>query len=113
MNAFAALGFAYFLFTLLSSAVLIAAFRGRFDASARYILFSELCMFLSCGLLIMLNVRVAPVNPLTIWFPNFAVLASELAILYGLLSITRKIEKKWFVFAVITLAGFIIPLFIF
>jgi len=105
MNAFAALGFAYFLFTLLSSAVLIAAFRGRFDASARYILFSELCMFLSCGLLIMLNVRVAPVNPLTIWFPNFAVLASELAILYGLLSITRKIEKKWFVFAVITLAG--------
>jgi hypothetical protein len=41
MNAFAALGFAYFLFTLLSSAVLIAAFRGRLDASARYILFSE------------------------------------------------------------------------
>ena len=105
MNAFAALGFAYFLFTLLSSAVLIAAFRGRLDASARYILFSELCMFLSCGLLIMLNVRAAPVNPLTIWFPNFAVLASELAILYGLLSISKKLDAKWFVMAVIGIAG--------
>jgi len=104
MNAFAALGLAYLLFTLFSSSVLIAAFRTRLDASARYILFSELCMFLSCGLLIMVNTGAAPVNPFTIWIPNFAILASELAILYGILSTTKKMDKKWFALAIIALA---------
>lgn len=105
MNAFAALCFAYLLFTLLSSSALIAAFRTRLDASARYILFSELCMFLSSGLLILVNIRAAPVNPFTIWIPNFAVLASELAILYGMLSTTKYMDKKWFALAIIALAG--------
>ena len=104
MNAFAALGLAYLLFTLFSSSVLIAAFRTRLDASARYILFSELCMFISCGLLIMVNTGAAPVTPFTIWVPNFAILASELAILYGILSITKKMDKKWFALAIIALA---------
>ena len=62
-------------------------------------------MFLSCGLLIMVNTEAAPVTPFTIWIPNFAILASELAILYGILSTTKKMDKKWFAFAIIALAA--------
>ncbi|MDP3620543.1 MAG: hypothetical protein Q8R65_01305, partial [Polynucleobacter sp.] len=75
------------------------------DASARYILFSELCMFLSSGLLILINIQAAPVHAFTIWIPNFAVLASELAILCGILSITKKMDKKWFALAIIVVAA--------
>jgi signal transduction histidine kinase len=103
MNSFAALGLAYFLFTLISSGLLIAAFRTRLDLSARYLLFSELCMVISCGVIFLVNINIAPVNAITIGIPNFAALASELAILYSTLSITKKMDKKWLVLGVFAL----------
>jgi signal transduction histidine kinase len=108
MNAFAALGLAYFLFTLISSGLLITAFRARLDPSARYLLFSELCMVISCGVIFLVNIEVAPVNAITIGIPNFAALASEAAIFYSTLSITKKMNKKWLVLAVATLSALII-----
>jgi len=105
MNSFAALGLAYFLFTLISSGLLIAAFRTRLDLSARYLLFSELCMVISCGVIFLVNINIAPVNAITIGIPNFAALASELAILYSTLSITKKMNKKWLVLGVATLGA--------
>ena len=108
MNSFAALGLAYFLFTLISSGLLIAAFRTRLDLSARYILFSELCMVISCGVIFLVNINGAPVNGITIGIPNFAALASEAAILYSTLCITKKMDKKWLVLGVIALAAFTI-----
>jgi signal transduction histidine kinase len=104
MNSFAALGLAYFLFTLISSGVLITAFRARLDPSARYLLFSELCMVISCGVIFLVNVNAAPINAITIGIPNFAVLVSEAAIFYSTLSITKKMDKKWLVLTV-TLLG--------
>ena len=100
MNAFAALGLAYFLFTLISSGLLIAAFRARLDLSARYLLFSELCMVISCGVIFLVNINVAPINAITIGIPNFAAPASEAAILYSTLSITKKMDKKWLVLGI-------------
>ena len=105
MNSFAALGLAYFLFTLISSGLLIAAFRTRLDLSARYLLFSELCMVISCGVIFLVNINIATVNAITIGIPNFAALASELAILYSTLSITKKMNKKWLVLGVATLGA--------
>jgi len=103
MNSFAALGLAYFLFTLISSGLLIAAFRTRLDPSALYLLFSELCMVISCGVIFLVNINIASVNAITIGIPNFAALASELAILYSTLSITKKMNKKWLVLGVTVL----------
>lgn len=105
MNSFAVLGLAYFLFTLISSGLLIAAFRTRLDSSARYFLFSELCMVISCAIIFLLNVNAVPVNAFTIGIPNFAALASEVAILYSTLCITKKMNKKWFVLGVATLGA--------
>jgi signal transduction histidine kinase len=100
MNAFAALGLAYFLFTLISSGLLIAAFRARLDLSARYLLFSELCMVISCGVIFLVNINVVPISAITIGIPNFAALASEAAILYSTLSIAKKMDKKWLVLGI-------------
>ena len=100
MNSFAALGLAYLLFTMISSGLLIAAFRARLDPSARYLLFSELCMVISCGVIFLVNINVAPINAITIGIPNFAAPASEAAILYSTLSITKKMDKKWLVLGV-------------
>lgn len=108
MNSFAALGLAYFLFTLISSGLLIAAFRSQLDLSARYMLFSELCMVISCGVIFLVNINGAPVNGVTIGIPNFAALASEVAILYSTLCITKKMEKKWLVLGITALAAFTI-----
>ena len=105
MNSFAVLGLAYFLFTLISSGFLIAAFRTQLDSSARYFLFSELCMVISCAVIFLVNVNAVAVNGLTIGIPNFAVLASEVAILYSTLCIVKKMNKKWFMFGVIALAA--------
>lgn len=103
MNSFAALGLAYFLFTLISSGLLIAAFRKRLDPSARYFLVSELCMVISCGVLFLININFIPVNAITIGIPNFAAPVAEVAIMYSFLSIVRKVDKKWFTFAILAL----------
>jgi signal transduction histidine kinase len=108
MNSFAALGLAYFLFTLISSGLLIAAFRARLDLSARYLLFSELCMVISCGVIFLVNINAAPISPITIGIPNFAALVSEVSIFYSTLSITKKMDKKWLVLGVAMLGMFTI-----
>jgi signal transduction histidine kinase len=103
MNSFAALSLAYFLFTLISSGLLIAAFRARLDPSAHYVLLSELCMVISCGIIFLVNINVAPLNAITIGIPNLAAPVSEIVILYSTLCITRKIDKKWLVLGVAAL----------
>ena len=105
MNSFAALGLAYFLFTLISSGLLVAAFRTRLDPSAHYVLFSELCMVISCGVIFLVNINVAPVNAITIGIPNLAALVSEAAILYSTLCITKKMDKKWLILGVAALGA--------
>ena len=105
MNSFAALSLAYFLFTLISSGLLIAAFRARLDPSAHYLLLSELCMVISCGVIFLVNINVAPVNAITIGIPNLAAPVSEMAILYSTLCITRKMDKKWLISGVTVLGA--------
>jgi signal transduction histidine kinase len=105
MNSFAALSLAYFLFTLISSGLLIAAFRARLDPSAHYLLLSELCMVISCGVIFLVNINVAPVNAITIGIPNLAAPVSEMAILYSTLCITRKMDKKWLISGVTVLSA--------
>jgi len=110
MNAFAALGLAYFLFTLVSSCFLYLAFRERLDSSARYFLFSELCMVIACAVLFLVNIQAIPVNPLSVGIPNFAALAAEVAMLFSILSVVQKMSAKWFLSAMLVFAGLTIGL---
>jgi signal transduction histidine kinase len=60
-------------------------------------------MVISCGVIFLVNINVVPVSAITIGIPNFAALASELAILYSTLSITKNMNKKWLVLGVTVL----------
>lgn len=103
MNSFATLALIYFFFTLISSSILINAFKNKLDASALYFLFSELCILITCVIIFLINIGQLETNAFSIGFPNFGALCAELAILFSMLSTIRKIEKKWFVFGVVLL----------
>lgn len=103
MNSLATLSLIYFFFTLISSSILINAFRKKLDASALYFLLSELCILMTCAIIFFINTGTLAVNPVTIGLPNFGALGAELAILFSMLSTVKKIERKWFVVSVVVL----------
>jgi len=106
MNSLATLSLIYFFFTLISSSILLNAFRKKLDDSALYFLFSELCILMTCIILFLINIGKLDVNPITIGFPNFGALCAELAILFSMVSIVRKIDKKWFVLSMVLMGLF-------
>lgn len=82
------------------------------DASAVYFLISELYMATTCLMLFLINMHVIEMTPLWFGIPNFAALGAEVAILFSILSLTKKVEKKWafFAFCLIALIAFVVEL---
>lgn len=105
MNAFATLSLIYFLFTLISSSMLCISFRKKLDDSVIYFLISELCMVITCAFIFMVNMQLVQANPISIGVPNFGALVAELAILFCILSITKRMDRRWFIFSVLILGG--------
>ena len=101
MNSFATLGLIYALFTVVSSSILYGSFRKKMDASAIYFLISEICMTSTCAAIFLINMKI--IYPNVIWtvIPNFSALCAEVAILFSVLSLTKKIHRKWFLLALI------------
>ncbi|QWE17161.1 sensor histidine kinase [Polynucleobacter sp. AP-Nino-20-G2] len=110
MNSYATLTFIYTLFTLTSSSILYASFRKKLDASAIYFLISELCMAITCGILFLLNINIIDVSNIWTCVPNFTAMGAELAILFSILSLTKKIEKIWFFIGAFLIASIAIAL---
>jgi signal transduction histidine kinase len=104
MNSFATLSVIYALFTLLSSSILYIAFRKKMDASAVYFLFSELCMGIVCIVIFLINKKLVVNGPIWTAIPNFCNIAAEISVYFSVASLTRKVEKKWFFFAITTVA---------
>jgi len=100
MNSFATLTFIYALFTLISSGILYGSFRKKMDTSAIYFLISEQCTMITCIILVALNTKMVESSNYWTGLANFAFLGAEVAILFSLLSLIRKIEKKWFLWAI-------------
>jgi len=104
MNPFATLSLIYAIFTLISSFILYTYFRKKLDASAVYFLFSELCMGITCVVIFLINRKLIVNAPIWTAIPNFCNIAAEVAVFFSVASLTRKIEKKWFFFALSTVA---------
>jgi signal transduction histidine kinase len=100
MNSYATLTIIYVLITLISSGILYGSFRNKNDASAIYFLISELCMTVACGILFLFNLNIISQTPLMTGIVNFCTIGAEISLLFSLLSLTRKIEKKWLVIAI-------------
>ena len=104
MNSVATLSVIYALFTLLSSSILYSAFRKKMDDSAVYFLFSELCMGIVCVVIFLINRKLVVNGPIWTAIPNFCNIAAEIAVYFSVASLTRKVEKKWFFFAITAVA---------
>lgn len=107
MNSFATLGLIYALFTVVSSSILYGSFRKKMDASAIYFLISEMCMTCTCVVIFLINTKL--IYPGVVWtiIPNFSALCAEVAILFSVLSLSRKIDKKWFLLT-LSLTGLLV-----
>jgi signal transduction histidine kinase len=104
MNSFATLSVIYALFTLLSSIILYSSFRKKMDDSAVYFLFSELCMGIVCIVIFLINKKLVVNGPIWTAIPNFCNIAAEISVYFSVASLTRKVEKKWFFFAITAVA---------
>lgn len=99
MNSYATLTFIYALVTLISSSILYRSFRKKIDASAVYFLISELCMMFTCGILFLFNIQLIQANSYLMGIVDFTSIGAEVAILFSLLTLIRKVDKKWFLVA--------------
>jgi signal transduction histidine kinase len=97
MNSYATLTFIYILITLISSGILYGAFRKKNDTSANYFLISELCMTVACSILFLFNLNIISQTSFKTGIVNFCAIGAEIFLLFSLLSLTRKIKKKWLV----------------
>jgi signal transduction histidine kinase len=104
MNSFATLSLIYAIFTLISSIILYSSFRKKMDGSAVYFLFSELCMGIVCIVIFLINKKLVVNGPIWTAIPNFCNIAAEIAVYFSVASLTRKVEKKWFFFAITAVA---------
>lgn len=110
MNAIATLSLIYFLFTSISSSMLYLSFRKKLDASVVYFLISEVCMTITCAVIFLTNIEAIPINSISIGLPNYGALIAELAILFSILSISKRMNWKWFALSAIVFALFTILL---
>ena len=106
MNSFATLGLIYAIFTLASSSILYISFRKKLDESAIYFLFSELCMASTCAVIFFINKKIIFTAPIWTSIQNFSALSAEIAIFFSVASLTRKIERKWFLLGLFGAASF-------
>jgi len=74
------------------------------DASAVYFLFSELCMGIVCIVIFLINKKLVVNGPIWTAIPNFCNIAAEISVYFSVASLTRKVEKKWFFFAITAVA---------
>lgn len=105
MNSFATLSLIYTVFTIVSSAILYSSFRKKMDPSAVYFLFSELCMASTCAVIFLINKQIIYSAPIWTFIPNLSALSAEIGIFFSVASLTKRIEKKWFLIAVASAAS--------
>ena len=95
MNSFATLALVYAIFTIVSSALLYASFRKKMDDSVVYFLISDFCMASTCVILVLTNIQYIANSPFILGLSNFTSLAAEVGIMFSMLSLSNKLDKKW------------------
>lgn len=108
MNSTATLFLIYAIFTLISSGILYSSFKSKIDSSAAYFLTSEMCMLMTCTILFLININLIKATSIWTGASNFGALGAEFAIIFSLLSLSNKIEKRWFLITLISLASTVI-----
>ena len=74
------------------------------DASAIYFVTSEICMSITCIILVLLNTKLVESSNFWTGIANFNFLSAEVSVSLGLLSLVKRIEKKWFFIGILLTA---------
>lgn len=104
MHPFIPLLFSYALITLASATTFYLSFRKQVDLSGRYFLLAEIATLLMLVLLMLSYSFVSLEQPLMLWAANMLALAADMAILFSMYSLERKIKLKQYLIAVSIIA---------
>ena len=110
MHPINSLAITYLLFTLVSSAIIYGAFRKNLDDSARYFLFAELFMAIT-SIVIFTQNHAPDFYPIeAIALTNFFSIGSEIAVLFSVQSLVKKIVIQRYFFSLIALAIYVLSI---
>ncbi|BDT79165.1 hypothetical protein PKF032_10530 [Polynucleobacter yangtzensis] len=65
------------------------------DDSVVYFLISDFCMASTCVILVLTNIQYIANSPFILGLSNFTSLAAEVGIMFSMLSLSNKLDKKW------------------
>ncbi len=104
MNLIVPLIIIYGLMTLGSAGVLYTSFRGNIDLSGRYFLFAEVMTLVALPLVFLVNRNEIYEQPIILGLVNFLALSSEVAIFFSIYCLTRSVQFKHYVLALVAIA---------
>lgn len=100
MNSLATLTLLYFLLTLASAGILFFSFKSSIDNSGRYFLLGEILTLLMLVQVFFTNLNPNHVNVTILFIGNWFATSSEIAIFFSILSLTKKIRFREYLFAI-------------
>jgi signal transduction histidine kinase len=113
MHPFIPLLVSYALITIASASTFYLSFRKHVDLSGRYFLLAELATLLMLISLMLSYSYASMEQPLMLWVANVVALAADMAILFSMYSLERKIAFKQYLLAFALIAGYCLLIEIF
>jgi signal transduction histidine kinase len=104
MHPFIPLLVSYALITIASACTFYLSFRKQVDLSGRYFLLAELATLLMLITLMLSYSYASMEQPLMLWVANVVALAADMAILFSMYSLERKIAFKKYLLAIASIA---------
>jgi len=104
MHPFIPLLVSYALITIASASTFYLSFRKHVDLSGRYFLLAELATLLMLITLMLSYSFASMEQPLMLWVANVVALAADMAILFSMYSLERKITFKQYLLAIAVIA---------
>ena len=106
MNAFVLVLIIPALLTAVSASTLYFSFKGSVDTSGRYFLLAEFLWLITLLLVITLNVQPSFVTTPVFFSLAFSTLLSEVAILFSIKALTKKVNGREFIYWILFLVAY-------
>ena len=106
MNAFVLVLIIPALLTVVSASTLYFSFKGSVDTSGRYFLLAEFLWLITLLLVITLNVQPSFVTTPVFFSLAFSTLLSEVAILFSIKALTKKVYGREFIYWILFLVAY-------
>jgi signal transduction histidine kinase len=106
MHPFIPLLVSYALITIASASTFYLSFRKHVDLSGRYFLLAELATLVMLITLMLSYSYASMEQPLMLWVSNVVALAADMAVVFSMYSLERKIALKQYLLAIAVIAAY-------